>query len=270
MGVLAIIGLFLAAFCKPLVDTAGGSWVRCGMENISLSDFLLGKRSARRALLEELFRHPSEAVHLRELARRTGFSSPMIAKELANLVAAGVVTESRAGQQRLFRANLQSPLAGDVLRLTVQPSRTMNRVPIDRASKDAQKRRPRSLCEATVWGHALGNRDAMLREFLDEFYLAAAAERAGMLDEEPPLLLDDERANAYYAAVAEHLAMKNGLPAPAWVHSKARFLRRPFFPAGLESLKATLLVESPPAFRRRMIFVEREPLYRPRQAPQAR
>ncbi len=239
------------------------------MGPISLPDFLLGKRSARRALLEELFRHPSEAVHLRELARKTGFSSPMVAKELANLVAAGAVTESRDRQRRVFRANLQSPLAADILRLTVKPSRTKRRVPASRALKEAQRRRPRSLSEATAWGHELGNRDAMLREFLDEFYLAPASERAGMLDEEPPLVPDDQRANAYYAAVAEHLAVTNGLSAPAWVHAKTRFLRRAFFPAGLESLKATLLVESPPAFRRRMIFVERDPLYRPRQAPRA-
>src|ERR1700733_11704699 len=129
------------------------------MGNISLPDFLLGKRSARRALLEELFRQPSGVVHLRELARRTGFSSPMVAKELANLVAAKVVTESRDGQQRLFRANLQSPLAADILRLTAKPSRTMSRVPTSRASKAAQKRRPHSLHEAAVWGHSLGYRD---------------------------------------------------------------------------------------------------------------
>jgi hypothetical protein len=109
----------------------------------------------------------------------------------------------------------------------------------------------------------------MLREFLDEYYVAPAADRARMLEDEPPLLPDDDRANAYYAAVAEHLAMSDGLRAPAWVQSTARFLRRPFFPAGLESLKATLLVESPPAFRRRMIFVDRNPLYRPRQTPGA-
>jgi len=239
------------------------------MPSQSLSDFLLGKHSARRSLLEELFRCPGEAVHLRELARRTGFSSPMVAKELANLVAAGVVTDSRTPQQRRFRANLQSPLAAELLRLTVKPAGAVRRVPAARAAKEAQARRPRSLYEAATWGNALRNRDAMLREFLDEYYLAPAASRAGMLEEEPPLLPRDDRANAYYAAVAEHLAMGDGLQAPAWVQSKARFLRRPFFPAGLESLKATLLVESPPAFRRRMIFVEREPLYRPRRASRA-
>ena len=239
------------------------------MSSQSLSDFLLGKHSARRALLEELFRRPDDAVHLRELARRTGFSSTMVSKELANLVAAGVVTDSRTPHQRLFRADLQSPLAAELLRLTVKPAGPMRRVPVARAAKEAQARRPHSLYEAATWGNALRNRDAMLREFLDEYYLAPAANRAGMLEEEPPLLPDDDRANAYYAAVAEHLAMNDGMRAPAWVQSKARFLRRPFFPAGLESLKATLLVESPSAFRRRMIFVDRNPLHRPRQAPGA-
>jgi hypothetical protein len=124
--------------------------------------------------------------------------------------------------------------------------------------------RPRSLRQAADQGHEAGERDALLREFLDEFYIETDADRrAAMLAEEPPLRADD-RANAYYAAVAEHLALKNGLPVPAWTGNLARFLKRPFFPSGLESLKAVLLVESPTAFRRRMIFVDADPLYRPR------
>jgi hypothetical protein len=124
--------------------------------------------------------------------------------------------------------------------------------------------RPRSLRQAFVWGHEVGDRDALLREFLDAFYTEADADRrAAMLAEEPPLR-EDDRANAYYGAVAEHLAMKNGLPVPCWTGNTARFLKRPFFPSGLESLKAILLAESPTAFRRRMIFVGADPLYRPR------
>ena len=126
------------------------------------------------------------------------------------------------------------------------------------------KHRPRSLAEAAQIGRASGEIDASLREFLDEFYSeAGAGRRAIMLAEEPPLAAN-ERENAYLAAVAEHLALRDDLPIPAWVNGEARFLKRPFFPAGLESLKATLLVESPSAFRRRMIFVGADPLYRPR------
>jgi hypothetical protein len=38
----------------------------------------------------------------------------------------------------------------------------------------------------------------------------------------------------------------------------------PFFAGGLESLKATLFVQSPTAFRRRMLFVSKNALDRPR------
>lgn len=128
----------------------------------------------------------------------------------------------------------------------------------------AAGRRPHSLKEVALWGHELGGVDSFLREFLDQFYVQRdEAARTAMLLEEPPLGADD-RANAYFAAVAEHLALRNHLVVPDWTGDKARFLKRPFFPCGLESLKATLLVESPTAFRRRMIFVGIDPLYRPR------
>jgi hypothetical protein len=125
-------------------------------------------------------------------------------------------------------------------------------------------KRPQSLRQAALFGLELGHRDAFLREFLDEFYVESRAERrAAMLADEPPMT-GDERADPYYAAVAEHLALKYRLPVPPWTANPRRFLNRPFFPAGLESLKAILLVESPTAFRRRMIFVDADPLYRPR------
>ena len=124
--------------------------------------------------------------------------------------------------------------------------------------------RPRSLKEALLLGKEHGDMDSFIREFLDEFYVEQNnVTREIMLREEPPLAFED-RTNAYLAAVAEHLAFRNHLPVPKWVTQPRRFLKRPFFPGGLESLKATMLVESPSAFRRRMIFVGADPLYRPR------
>jgi hypothetical protein len=84
-----------------------------------------------------------------------------------------------------------------------------------------------------------------------------------MISIEPPNVgtLED----AYLAAVAEHLAEYWRLRCPQWVNDGHRFLHRPFFAGGLENLKATLLVESPTAFRRRMIFVGADVLSRPRQ-----
>lgn len=124
--------------------------------------------------------------------------------------------------------------------------------------------RPASLWEVAVRGRAQGGVDGLLREFLDAFYSERdSGAREAMLSREPPVS-GEGPLDAYLAAVAEHLAMRGPLPVPAWTGGHARFLRRPFFPAGLESLKATLLKESPTAFRRRMIFVGADPLYRPR------
>jgi hypothetical protein len=124
--------------------------------------------------------------------------------------------------------------------------------------------RPASLAEVATRGAVHGDIDAHLREFLDAYYLETdGTGRAAMVAQEPPLLTS-ERANAYLAAVAEHLSLADQRRAPAWVEEPSRFLRLPYFPANLESLKATLLVESPSAFRRRLIFVGFDPLYRPR------
>jgi hypothetical protein len=134
---------------------------------------------------------------------------------------------------------------------------------IEDADPEAMSR-PNSLRQAAAFGIRLGHRDAYLREFLDEFYSQDDdGLRAAMLADEPPPT-DSRQADAYYAAVAEHLAFAYRLPVPEWTSAPTRFLDRPFFPRGLESLKATLLRESPIAFRRRMIFVDAEPLYRPR------
>lgn len=125
--------------------------------------------------------------------------------------------------------------------------------------------RPRSLQDVLREGQLHGDVDSFLREFLDEFYSERSeVARTAMLVDEPPLTGGDGRTDAYLAAVAEHLALRNQLAVPGWTGAKSRFLKRPFFPCGLESLKATLLVESPTAFRRRMIFVGADPLYRPR------
>lgn len=104
--------------------------------------------------------------------------------------------------------------------------------------------------------------DFALSEFLDEFYLHPERRQA-MIDVEP-LPLAAERQHAFLGAVGEHLARRWGLAIPAWTEHSSRFLKRPWFTTPLEDLKALLLVESPTAFRRRLIFVEAEPLRRAR------
>jgi hypothetical protein len=70
--------------------------------------------------------------------------------------------------------------------------------------------------------------------------------------------------DAYVAAVAEHLARVYGLPIPEWSETHGNGLREPFFAGGLQSLKGVLVAESPTAFRRRLLFVSKDVLSRPR------
>lgn len=128
----------------------------------------------------------------------------------------------------------------------------------------AKTRRPKSLKEVVDWGLEIGDMDLFSREFLDSFYIEQDYDkRFSMLNEEP-VLTGDSKKDAYFAAMAEHLARQYKLKIPEWTTEKCRFLRRAYFPCGLQSLKATLIMESPIAFRKRMIFVDGNPLYRPR------
>jgi hypothetical protein len=69
--------------------------------------------------------------------------------------------------------------------------------------------------------------------------------------------------DVYLAALAKHLAREAGFDVPAWTEEPSRFLDEPFFSGGPESLKAILLAESPPAFRRRLMFISADSLSRP-------
>jgi hypothetical protein len=80
---------------------------------------------------------------------------------------------------------------------------------------------------------------------------------------DPPGAIDALH-DAYVAAVAEYLAQSFGLPVPEWTDTHGNGLREPFFAGGLESLKAVLQAESPAAFRRRLLFVSKDALSRPR------
>lgn len=84
-----------------------------------------------------------------------------------------------------------------------------------------------------------------------------------MIDDAPPLT-GDTITDAMLGAVGEHLARRWGLKVPRWTDQPERFLREPHFPTPLESLKPLLIAQSPLAFRRRLIFVEHEPLRRAR------
>jgi hypothetical protein len=123
---------------------------------------------------------------------------------------------------------------------------------------------PQTLAEVARMAAAGDSFDRCLANFLDEFY---AAPSAHALSEEPPELAavfgeQGRVEDAYLAATAEELANKYGLAAPAWARSPTRALHEPWFASRMNALRAVLLLESPPAFRARNLFVSENALTR--------
>lgn len=124
--------------------------------------------------------------------------------------------------------------------------------------------RPKTLAEIASRSACGDSFDRCLANFLDEFY--AAPQAAALAD--PPLLLAPQLGSpgrvqdAYLAATAEELARRFNLPTPAWAGSDERTLHSPWFATPLAALRAVLLLESPPAFRSRNLFVSENALSR--------
>jgi len=95
-----------------------------------------------------------------------------------------------------------------------------------------------------------------IRDFMDDFYQADNQTRRNMIEEEPDTT-GDERFDAYLAALAELFAYTYSLPVPYWCSHPCRFLKQWWFPTSAQTLHAMALVESPAAFRRRGIFIDR-------------
>lgn len=111
-----------------------------------------------------------------------------------------------------------------------------------------------------------------LSEFLDEFYMdPGPGSRQVRLDDKPEFLGDAE-VDAWLCATAEHLAGYWGLNVPAWVDDEAgnQLVSETFScPAEFRKLREVLRRVSPPAFRRRNLFVEPDALSRAREATAA-
>jgi hypothetical protein len=123
-------------------------------------------------------------------------------------------------------------------------------------------RRPRTLFEVARRVRCGEQKfDAAMLEFLDSFY-ADPEDRASAIRDRPELI--DSLRDAYLSAVAEHMAKAYDLPVPEWTETQGNDLHSPFFAGGLESLKGILVAESPTAFRRRLLFVSKDALSRPR------
>jgi hypothetical protein len=106
-------------------------------------------------------------------------------------------------------------------------------------------------------GALLAGTDESLRwrlvaEFLEEYRWEPLETRWGLLAVEP-LGTGDERWDVFLAALAEHLAARDGRGASSWVESRS--LRRLWFPFNTRAARVDALVHAPAAFRRRGVYV---------------
>jgi hypothetical protein len=88
----------------------------------------------------------------------------------------------------------------------------------------------------------------LVAEFLEEYRWEPIDSRYGLLAAEPPSTTD-ERWDVLLAALAEHLAARDGRGAPAW--SEPRRLRRFWFPFNTPAAGGGAGVHAPAAVRRR-------------------
>lgn len=124
--------------------------------------------------------------------------------------------------------------------------------------------RPKTLSEVARLAARGDSFDRCLANFLDGFYAGPAALA---LEEEPPALAPQagelgRLQDAYLAATADELARRYNLPCPGWTMAEGRQLHRPWFASSLGGLRAVLLLESPPGFRSRNLFVSENALSR--------
>jgi predicted nucleotidyltransferase len=84
----------------------------------SLGAALFGR--AREAVIGILFSDPDRALHVREIARRTGFSAPTVASELRSLERLGVLLSEVAGRQVHYRADRACALFGELQGIAVK------------------------------------------------------------------------------------------------------------------------------------------------------
>jgi len=91
-----------------------------------------------------------------------------------------------------------------------------------------------------------------INAFVDDFRAATATARAAMVQDGAAR---DGTLEGLLAAVVSSLCREAGMPTPAWVgriHSPVPFFA---FPARSFALRLRLMLESPPAFRCRNVFV---------------
>jgi hypothetical protein len=126
----------------------------------------------------------------------------------------------------------------------------------------APRSKPESLADVAAMAREDCDRfGSASAEFEETFYLEKdKAVRQAMLNP-VPIPIGDPRDDAWLGAMGEHLAQRWGLEVPPWTHDAAFMGEQKLYFWPDETLARDIqIVETPPAFRRRLLFTYAEPL----------
>ena len=104
---------------------------------------------------------------------------------------------------------------------------------------------------AELWRHVVLQ---LLDDYQSQVRRLGVAAASTIFDEEPPRT-GDTRVDAALAALAEHLARRDGWRVPTWARDPDRRTLDWWFVDDLPALQAFALRESPLAFRKRGVFI---------------
>ena len=169
--------------------------------------------------------------------------------------------ERRLSERELTRASALSRGAVRQLMSPIEANPTMSSIDqlaqLFGRSVDVLLCADEVLSEYSVVAAALAiNRDGFdswkthLYNFVDEFRRSADARLVAL----PPPSATDRKIVALFASTVQMLCKEIGISSPQWA-IRSYFLESPWFVAGMQSLKASALVESPFPFRLNNIFV---------------
>jgi hypothetical protein len=113
---------------------------------------------------------------------------------------------------------------------------------------------PMSLAQLGRWmtGADESLRWRLVAEFLEEYRWEPVQTRLQLLEAEPATT-GDGKWDVFLAALAEHVAARDGRRGPPW--AEGRSLEQFWFPFNTRAARADALVHAPAAFRRRGVFI---------------
>jgi DNA-binding transcriptional ArsR family regulator len=121
---------------------------------------LFGK--AKFAALKALLKEPFPSLHLREIARLCQVSPSAITRELESLTAAGILSESRIANLRMFRANPDNPVTNALVTLVRELESSAESVVVHVRTPVRRKSEALGLSAPYDWSNPNINDDALI------------------------------------------------------------------------------------------------------------